>query len=389
MFQQPEGRKYQLFPKGQTSSSKGLDPEQAFAHAISQSPKTEMGEKLSAATNGLRLRIKEHNLTRRRKISVPELGPPMTTVQETSMDSRKCRLGKPFFRQLSGLPLTVPATIPGRPALHERSISAPGTSWRQNQLDRHFRFSPDAEGQQLGNSAPEHTFSFRQLAPLVIPSRQSPAPKLSKQISLSRLRSGSTPTDGTQSRSARTDESPRSRTPLSSATTNMTPFAIPTPLSGPFTEPRASPHPWEGRAGSTTPTQHMLERAATPKTDEPRSAPVFYGHRRGYSESASSGMMDRGRPKKRPERTVPNFSFNPAASLQRAGSGSKKRSKSAERRNFEQLPTGWKASEVSNGLSPGEISELQKQAFGQAARFEVLRKEDVDALSRVRSQSCP
>lgn len=86
MFQ-PEGRKYQLFPKGGLSgASKGMDPEQAFAHAIS---KTEKSDKLSAATNGLRLRIKEHNLTRRRKISVPELG-PMTTVQEVSMDSRKC-----------------------------------------------------------------------------------------------------------------------------------------------------------------------------------------------------------------------------------------------------------------------------------------------------------
>ena len=89
MFQ-PESRKYQLFPKGgQAGVSKGLDPEQAFAHAISQSSKAEKSEKLSAASNGLRLRIKEHNLNRRRKISVPELG-PMTTVQETSMDSRKC-----------------------------------------------------------------------------------------------------------------------------------------------------------------------------------------------------------------------------------------------------------------------------------------------------------
>lgn len=93
MFQ-PDGKKYQLFPKGGlTGTSKGLDPEQAFAHAISQSPKTEKSDKLSAATNGLRLRIKEHNLTRRRKISVPELG-PMTTVQETSMDSRKCFPGE-------------------------------------------------------------------------------------------------------------------------------------------------------------------------------------------------------------------------------------------------------------------------------------------------------
>lgn len=82
-MQQTE-RKYQLFPKGpQTSvtTGKALDPEQAFALAMG-----EKGEK-STAGAGLRIRIKEHNLIRRRKISVPELG-PMTTVQEIAMDSR-------------------------------------------------------------------------------------------------------------------------------------------------------------------------------------------------------------------------------------------------------------------------------------------------------------
>lgn len=187
-----------------------------------------------------------------------------------------------------------------------------------------------------------------------------------------------------QTRSARADESPRSRTPF-------------TPVSAPLTNSRASPKPWEGRAGATTPTQNTIERASTPKTDEPRSAgAVIYGHRRGYSESGS--IMDRGRPKKRPERAAPNFTFNPGAALNRSNSGSlkrtdsKKRSKSAERKAFEQLPKGWKSSEVCNCLSPTEISDLQKQAFGQAARFEILRKDDVEALSRVRFSNpifCP
>jgi hypothetical protein len=86
---QPESRKYQLFPKDkklpQLSSGKGLDPEQAFALAMSQNG-GEKNEKTSTS-NGLRIRIKEHNLNRRRKVSVPELG-PMTTVQEVAMDSR-------------------------------------------------------------------------------------------------------------------------------------------------------------------------------------------------------------------------------------------------------------------------------------------------------------
>ncbi len=83
---QPE-RKYQLFPKDKLASSPGksLDPEQAFALAMGQN-----GEKAEKASSGpgLRIRIKEHNLSRRRKASVPELG-PMTTVQEVAMDSRE------------------------------------------------------------------------------------------------------------------------------------------------------------------------------------------------------------------------------------------------------------------------------------------------------------
>lgn len=83
-------RKYQLFPKDKQTAAapdKAVDPGQAYALAMSQSG--DKSEKMTAVT-GLRIRIKEHhNLIRRRKISVPELG-PMTTVQEVSMDSRTC-----------------------------------------------------------------------------------------------------------------------------------------------------------------------------------------------------------------------------------------------------------------------------------------------------------
>ncbi len=66
-------------------TGKGLDPENASVLAMGQN--TEKADNV-AASNGLRLRMREHNLNRRRKISVPELG-PMTTVQELSMDSRE------------------------------------------------------------------------------------------------------------------------------------------------------------------------------------------------------------------------------------------------------------------------------------------------------------
>lgn len=98
------------------------------------------------------------------------------------------------------------------------------------------------------------------------------------------------------------------------------------------------------------------------------------GHRRGQSESGS--IMERGRPRKR---TDTRDIMGPHRSAS-------KRSKSAERRAFETLPKGWKAGEASNMLHQAEVAALQKQALQQAARFEVLRKDDVDNLSRVRKR---
>ena len=86
-MQQPEARKYQLFPKYAmmtVTGGKCLHPEKAFIMATDQN--TENAD-IAAVSNGQRLRIKEHNFNRRRQISVPELG-PMTTVQELAMDSR-------------------------------------------------------------------------------------------------------------------------------------------------------------------------------------------------------------------------------------------------------------------------------------------------------------
>ncbi|KAG7123166.1 hypothetical protein HYQ45_014071 [Verticillium longisporum] len=267
--QQPDVRKYQLFPKGRPQPSpvtKALDPDQARAYALGQTALSEKDkEKMSGG--GLRVRIKEHNLIRRRKVSVPELG-PMTTVQEVAMDS---------------------PTIPGRPPLHERSISAPGNSWRrlhvaeavacvQDSLDENaeLELSPTIEPlsyQRSASEAPRQPMSPKSLAPLVIPPPHTGMfSGLTRQLSLSRLRSGNTPSDSVQ-RSARTDDSPLSRTPY-------------TPLTA---------------------------------TDQ---------------------------------------------------------------KAFEELPSGCKASEAANKMNQIELLALQKQAFGQASRFEVLRKEDVESLSR-------
>ncbi|OTA96496.1 hypothetical protein M434DRAFT_67523 [Hypoxylon sp. CO27-5] len=368
-MQNPEVRKYQLFPREKqlppVTCGKQLDPEQAFAMAMGQTDKP-------SVANGLRMRIKEHNLTRRRKISVPELG-PMTTVQEVAMDSR-------------------------RPALHERSISSPVNSWRQRHIpetgsslkeivdELSEASTPSEDMQKFTSSALRQPLSPKDLAPLTIPTQSGPIPRLARQLSLSRLRNKDRDTQQeTTIKSARADESPRIRTPFTpastsvtattpmSATTNMTNSTLPTPVSAPA-ECRSSPKPWD-RLGAATPictTQQNNDSMATPKAEpetQIRTGPAP-SHRRGHSESGS--IMDRGRPRKRSDGT-------PIGGHKRSAS---KRSISAERRAFETLPQGWKATEAVKVLDTSEVAYLQKQALGQALRFEVLKKDDVESLSK-------
>jgi acetyl esterase/lipase len=88
--------------------------------------------------------------------------------------------------------------------------------------------------------------------------------------------------------------------------------------------------------------------------------------------------MDRGRPRKRSEGR--NNTAN-----------SKNDSKppiSAERKAFEELPKGWRPREVSEHINTQDLASLRKQAIMQVERFEVLRPEDVEALSKVRQAAC-
>ncbi|CAK7234165.1 hypothetical protein SCUCBS95973_008841 [Sporothrix curviconia] len=572
-------RKYQLFPKDkqqQPAAGRSLDPEQAFALAMggntannttaagggsntsSSNSSSNSNNNVTAANsnNPLRLRIKEHTLTRRRKISVPELG-PMTTVQEVAMDS---------------------PTIPGRPPLHERSISAPGHSWKQQQQQQqqqqhhhhlvecmlpqtmltsfyddipeqsvyvpydHLSSSPvemprcssaqavlspsASKGSELASSSAAETpttvaatprislrlpLSPKNLAPLVIPPPHSSthgryhqtsaslsgslrAPPSSASLSVvssssSRFRSGSTPVDAAQ-RSARSDESPRTRTPftpytplsaVSNASTLPTPVSatsaasVPVSTTSTITTTAATTSTVQPPAGATPEKDKDAETAkpaagagtgaantgrVTPapvETAEPRSAPpqstasaaasaassaastaasaaasaifksipsaaAILGHRRGQSESGS--IMERGRPRKRsasregststainamvaagisvsqaqaqptgaaaacaaaaatPAVASPSVSATTTAAASALKRSASKASKSAERRAFEMLPRGYKATEAPGVLGANETAALATQALQQAARFEVLRKEDVDSLSR-------
>jgi hypothetical protein len=87
MHQPSESRKYQLFPAADkfsiTAGRKSPDPETLLSSTMGYTEKDR--PTVGAA---VRTKAKEQTLIRRRKVSVPELG-PMTTVQEIAMDSRK------------------------------------------------------------------------------------------------------------------------------------------------------------------------------------------------------------------------------------------------------------------------------------------------------------
>ncbi|KAF7545694.1 hypothetical protein G7Z17_g8981 [Cylindrodendrum hubeiense] len=361
-MQQPEPpRKYQLFPKERklpvlNANNKPPDVEKPLPIPGGQA--NEKTDKQQSTGSGLKKRLNQHSIVRRRKVSVPELG-PMTTVQEVSMDS---------------------PTIPGRPPLHERSISAPGHTSRKHHLADSFLniesdddapeiLSPVAEslhsrGSGLGPLSP------KQLAPLVIPQSDFIASRLRRQQSLSHF-----PTRGDSLRQGRMEESPRSRTPLttpnsslpdltsprSASTTAPSTATIATPVSAPIMESRTcSPKPWDGRC--TPPTHTEL-----PRLDQ--------GHRRGGSDS--SGIMDRGRPRKRSD-----LGKNNGPIIQRMESKRSKSTEQTSRTTFEKLPQGVMLSDAADKLEPSEIVMLQKQAVAQAEGFEILKPADFELLSR-------
>ncbi|KAI0017473.1 hypothetical protein F4780DRAFT_772330 [Xylariomycetidae sp. FL0641] len=374
-MQNAESRKYQLFPKDTQlpalANSKQAELDQSPVMATNQAAeKMEKSDKPSL-TSGLRMRIKEHNLNRRRKVSVPELG-PMTTVQEVSMDS---------------------PTIPGRPpAVHERSISTPVNTMRERDYVGLPTGPRDHIAHKATAAAPyKQPLSPKDLAPLTIPPQNATIAGLGRKLSVGRNRSGSAQQEQ-GGKIPRADDSPKGRapytpfTPYSSSSTIATPRSaitavtsstLPTPVSAPA-ECRQSPKPWERTAtspatiSSPSTTNEMTPRADADLQFRSGSAQC---HKRAPSDSGS--IMERGRPRKRSDGSA--VGAGSAGFHKRAES---KRCISADRRAFETLPQGWKSTEAVKHMEEAELVQLQQQALGQALRFEVLRKEDVEGLSK-------
>ncbi|KAH6609625.1 hypothetical protein Trco_002971 [Trichoderma cornu-damae] len=352
---QQEGQgKYQLFPKRRQSyglsGNASVDPETAFALAMNKN--SERNDKPIAAP-ALRIKLNQPNLNRRRKVAIPELG-PMTTVQEVTMDS---------------------PTIPGRPPLRERSISAPEDGSKQDAVPpRAYNPTPNraiyASPKQIeikrrpANSKippPPRLPSPKRLAPLVIPEPdvQSSMQDVQAPSPFTRLRADSTPPLGNCGNQHWTPISSTSdgSGPLSSGSTDATSaMTLPTPIE----ESKSPIKQWE---------PHCRTPLSATRAEEGSRG---HGHRRFASES--QGIMDRGRPRKRAEPHMESSSH--------PDNDEKKRSRSAEQRAFEELPQGCRPAKAASQMGANDLAILRQQALGQAERFEVLQIEDVESLSR-------
>ncbi|WKT53563.1 hypothetical protein QSH57_004125 [Fusarium oxysporum f. sp. vasinfectum] len=352
-------RKYQFFPKERklpvlNSRTKGVDVKKAIS--TPSLPTSDKIDKLALAPSGLKKRLNQYSLVRQRKISVPELG-PMTAVQELAIDS---------------------STIPGRPTpSHARSTSVPNNSFGEYQLTDTFLYiSSDDKGSQsqsLGKEAPQAcpqgiaTISPKCLDPLVNPKSDIPLPLLQRLQSLNYF-----PTRNESPRHGRINGSPQSRTasiPKSSmpdltapksASTNATSCGTPaTPVLAPLIESSAADLSlWDG--------SYTLPTITTEVGNASR------GHRRGDLES--SGTMGRGLPREGSGLGTNNDPF-----IQRPES---RRGKSLEQKAFELLPIGLKQADAFEQLEQSELTLLQKKAFDQVRRFDILKSADVEMLSK-------
>ncbi|KAM5529254.1 hypothetical protein FOXYSP1_17098 [Fusarium oxysporum f. sp. phaseoli] len=280
----------------------------------------------------------------------------MTAVQELAIDS--------------------PA-IPGHPPLHARSISVPNNSFGKNQLKDIFLYisSDDTAPQprSLGKEAPQAclpdiaTVSPKCLDPLVNPKSDAPLPLLQCLQSLN-----SFPTKIESPRHGRINGSPQSRTASiskssmpdftapKSASTNATSCGTPsTPVPAPLIE------------SSTTPLK-LRDGRYTPPTIKTEASSASQGHRRGGLEPSET--MGRSLSREGSDLGTNNGPFMQRPEL--------KRGKSSEQNAFEPLPIGLKQTDTSEQLEQSELTLLQKEAFDQVKRFEILKAADIEALSK-------
>ncbi|KAF2460608.1 Up-regulated during septation-domain-containing protein [Lineolata rhizophorae] len=338
-----KSQKFQLQPPegNPQSSSSQVSPntDKSIALSAGRSP-TSLSD-TAVGRDGLGIfRSRAGSISRRRKVSVPELGSTMTTVQEQSVDS---------------------PTIPGRPPLrsavtepygHERSNSAPGSGWRYGPFGDAMvscvtgpaPFEQNSTALSSGailrtQLADQH----KPLSPIISPTK--PVLKIDTAAESSNERSEAKP-----------EVPPKSPCPeqRGSPSTKASALSARTPVLTPSTNPSSVSSP-----GSA------MDRQGSPNAWAKRENPP--AHTRNTSENS---VLDRGRPFKRSEKRQRNRAFSEA------------QSPDIDRSALWQLPRGQRATEASASMRTMEKESLRNQAMGQAEKFEVLGSKDVAALSK-------
>ncbi|KAF2256964.1 hypothetical protein BU26DRAFT_536901 [Trematosphaeria pertusa] len=384
---QTSASKYQLWPSQPSRSPVGLSrptlaSDKLSALSMGRSP-TSLSD-TAIAPESVPFWQRSGSLSRRRKVSVPELGSTMTTVQEMAIDS---------------------PTIPGRPPLHakasteafghERSSSAPGTSWRTGPFgDALMSCVTGPSPVPTEQTTPPATAETPNINKLEVPSALGKplSPILSPGVNAkpalkvdtnSILEGIELPPD-VPPKSPLTERKP-SPSPLklhskSSKTQLMTPASITTPSGtspSSAVDSRRSPN-----MGLPLPTplsaisnpfsagspSSAVERRGSPRIE--RRDPIATAatsHNRNMSESS---VMDRGRPVRR------------SSKRQRSQTCSEAPSSDALPQDNWRLPRGMPVAEASLRMPEADKEVLHKQAYEQAEKFEVLNKRDVSSLSR-------
>ncbi|OCK83222.1 hypothetical protein K432DRAFT_423538 [Lepidopterella palustris CBS 459.81] len=371
--------KYQLWPSSSRSpvavTRQLVLSDKSMALSMGRSP-TSLSD-TAASPESVPFWHRGGSLSRRRKVSVPELGSgsanTMTTVQEAQIDS---------------------PTIPGRPPLrkasieafgHERSSSAPGTSWRFGPFGDALvscvtgpsYLQPEVAGliehqDSFKLEGPQSLGSGRPLSPILSPVAPSkPVLKVDTDPNIlntleippevppkspSLERRGS-PTPRLNTKSSRTQLLTTSATTASAVSPNSAVDArrSPVPHSTPISSPPSALSP-----------PSAIERRGSPKSSDVKQEGMS-AHSRNISESS---VLDRGRPVRR------------SSKRQRSRTCSEVNKNEAVVPDNWTLPKGMRATDASVHFNDVEKENLRKQAWDQAEKFEVLNKRDVASLSR-------